>query len=1157
MRKTPTMRTSLALRALLLATVATGFWATAAFAASSEDGFSLSVDGELVAGSQTLADQQAKTDDALDDADIQVKFDGLDVRPILNVTTVPASEKYIAGEALAFAISLNYAAWITRAEILVSQFDGVRSGVIARIPVNERGQAKWNVPDGMTSRLSYVLRVYDAEDRYDETRARPLAPDESSVASREDGPDTNTLALTGPNEDRTAVRNIPVRGGAVTVFGRGIEKEGKVCAFGEVVPVDDDGNFLVQRILPPGDHAVDVEVRGAGRGNLDFTREINIPEDDWFYVGLADFTLGKRFANKDMEKAYPGEYEGFYNKGRLAFYLKGKIKGSTLLTAALDTGEHDVRNILKRMDEKDPRRFLKRIDPDDYYPIYGDDSTTIEDAPTSGHFYVKLQRDDSHIIWGNYKAYINGNTFLTNERALYGAQGVYKSQRMMLDGSRSTEFSAHAAQPGTLVQNDTLRGTGGSAYFLKHQDITTGSETVSIEQRDPITGFVVSKTTLKVGEGYEFDHSQGVIILASPLSSTHAGRHQYLVVNYEYTPATSEVKGFAAGGRAQQWMGSHVRVGVTAMRDYSGESNLTLGGADIRLQATENTYLDIHAAQSRGRGFGYSASVDGGLSYIDVSPTAGARKRANAFGAEAKADLADLTNNSLKGDLQANYAYRQGGFSTLDNQVTENREDIRVASRVEISEQTSLGLEGSQSRAPGKVDRELKAILSRAVSEQITVETYVKDSHKSAGTSPIVEKGHRLDLGAKLKHDVDDDTSVYAFGQGTVVRNNTRRRDDRIGVGGKTEVSENVSLEAEVSGGTAGIGALSKLTFSPTENGKYYVGYELDPYRDLDATGFSGTDLGHVIFGGRQKVSDELSFFVEDSYDLFGLKRTLAQTYGVDYVPAEHWSIGTAVEFGHVYDNTVTSYDFDRKAVSGTFGYRNPEGNAARIKTEARRDTSEDPSKGNLDAYLLEGTVDWRANENWRLLASLDAVLTDATDTARDGDYFEGSIGYAYRPVEDDKLNALFKYTYLYDLPGKDQVTQDGTTNGDYQRSHIVSADFIYDLTDIFSVGAKYGMRYGETRERSGGAWADNIAHLGVIRGDINIDRQWELLLEGRMLWSPTSDSTQLGILTAVYRHMGENFKVGLGYNFGRFSDDLADLTADDHGVFVNAVGKF
>jgi hypothetical protein len=30
-----------------------------------------------------------------------------------------------------------------------------------------------------------------------------------------------------------------------------------------------------------------------------------------------------------------------------------------------------------------------------------------------------------------------------------------------------------------------------------------------------------------------------------------------------------------------------------------------------------------------------------------------------------------------------------------------------------------------------------------------------------------------------------------------------------------------------------------------------------------------------------------------------------------------------------------------------------------------------------------------------------------------------------------------------------------------------------------------------------------------------------------------------------------------VGYNFGSFSDDLRDLTMDDYGIFINAVGKF
>ena len=61
--------------------------------------------------------------------------------------------------------------------------------------------------------------------------------------------------------------------------------------------------------------------------------------------------------------------------------------------------------------------------------------------------------------------------------------------------------------------------------------------------------------------------------------------------------------------------------------------------------------------------------------------------------------------------------------------------------------------------------------------------------------------------------------------------------------------------------------------------------------------------------------------------------------------------------------------------------------------------------------------------------------------------------------------------------------------------------------------------------------------------------------MEGRALHMSGADTTEYGALAAVYRHFGDSFKAGIGYNFGRFSDDLRDVTLDDRGVFLNIVG--
>jgi hypothetical protein len=101
----------------------------------------------------------------------------------------------------------------------------------------------------------------------------------------------------GVGEDFTATRNIPVYGGAVTVFGRNVPPGYVVSAIGRDVPVDAGASFVTQQILPPGDHSIDVAVRGGKDDGLAFKRQINIPSNDWFYVALADLTVGRKFGN--------------------------------------------------------------------------------------------------------------------------------------------------------------------------------------------------------------------------------------------------------------------------------------------------------------------------------------------------------------------------------------------------------------------------------------------------------------------------------------------------------------------------------------------------------------------------------------------------------------------------------------------------------------------------------------------------------------------------------------------------------------------------------------------------------------------------------------------------------------------------------------------
>ena len=77
----------------------------------------------------------------------------------------------------------------------------------------------------------------------------------------------------------------------------------------------------------------------------------------------------------------------------------------------------------------------------------------------------------------------------------------------------------------------------------------------------------------------------------------------------------------------------------------------------------------------------------------------------------------------------------------------------------------------------------------------------------------------------------------------------------------------------------------------------------------------------------------------------------------------------------------------------------------------------------------------------------------------------------------------------------------------------------------------------------------------GLSLGDYRFLDNYELLVEARMLHMPDLDERRSGALATVSRYLGDHLKIGIGYNFTDFSDDLTDLSFDHQGVFLNITG--
>ena len=87
-------------------------------------------------------------------------------------------------------------------------------------------------------------------------------------------------------------------------------------------------------------------------------------------------------------------------------------------------------------------------------------------------------------------------------------------------------------------------------------------------------------------------------------------------------------------------------------------------------------------------------------------------------------------------------------------------------------------------------------------------------------------------------------------------------------------------------------------------------------------------------------------------------------------------------------------------------------------------------------------------------------------------------------------------------------------------------------------------------------AWLDSRADFAALQLRYRLFEKWEGLAEHR--WLKVRDGgVRKGWLVGVDRRVGENFKIGGGYNFTEFSDDMTELRYDQKGFFLNMAGYY
>jgi hypothetical protein len=1080
----------------------------------------------------------------------------------------------------------NYASFIQKLEVTLyrgTDTDLVTPLARIELPADYVGDAEWSgeLPPQIKLRtgddLIYVARAYGAGGAFDETRLQriqlvtPADFDRGLQITRENVQKTLGQALDGDSaqdlqlsnsiygQSMLRLQNIPIHGSRVRLYGRNLEPNSRVRINGQDFPVDLEQKFAAEFLEPVGEHRYEVSVESRDAPSAQRQLDVDVTGRYLFLVAIADVTVSRNSASGNLQPlaADDRDDDSFLSEGRLAFYLKGKLRGKYLVTAQADTQDRELKYLFRDFTQADAQDVFRRLDPDLYYPVYGDDSTTYRDVDTQGRLYLRVDWDQSQAVWGNYATGITGTEYGQYVRSLYGGALNWRSLEATPLGEARSQVKVFGSEAQSAPGHSEFLGTGGSLYYLRHTDVLPGSEQVVLEVRDRTTGRTETRATLQEGVDYEIDNLQGRLILTRPLAQLTRenvrsitrdmpldGYDQLLLVDYEYVPLGFSSDDVTYGARGRQWIGDHVAIGGTWIDENRSGENYSLKGADLTLQAGRGTYLKMEQTRTEATAAPVFYSDNGGLSFIRRNPYEG-RRSGTASAVEARANLRELGWTTQDWSLGAWWRDVDAGFSVARQDtglpIQEYgaeflgyiTDDFSLYGRHTRTEQGELALEQSQLTAEWRLgnDGQLTGELRRVREEQ----------ELQSVDALLAAIGYRQRFGASWE--------LYGTGQVTLDDDGgAYEKNDLLTLGARYLFGDRSSVGAEVSGGSRGHGAKVDGEYRMAPDHSLYGSYSYSTDRTgTDPLFDTGLQSGWTL-GQRWRLSNQVNVYNESQYlkDRRQDSAGIVHTFGMDFYPAQGWNLGFTIMDGEL-DSTLGRVDRRAYSVSGGRTDAVAQWNS---KLEYRRDSGAEQR----EQWVTTNRLLYKLNDDWRFaLRANYADTEDRIDRLADAKLVETNMGFAWRPHDNTRWAGFGKFTYLYDVAS---LGQEGGNLYD-QRSQIFSLEGIRQLGARWEVAGKLASRWGDYRTGRGeGAWLDSRADFAALQLRYRLFAQWEGLAEHR--WLKVRDGgVRKGWLVGVDRRVGENFKVGVGYNFTEFSDDMTELKYDQKGFFLNMAGYY
>lgn len=709
-------------------------------------------------------------------------------------------------------------------------------------------------------------------------------------------------------------------------------------------------------------------------------------------------------------------------ESRGAVFVKGDIGGGVLLTGAYDSEK----------DKGDEDEFFssndKDLDSESKYPIYGDESKLAYEAESQSKLYVKLEKDKSSLLYGDYSTDLTDSRLSAYTRTFNGIKADIEEGRFSL-----RSFVSHTDQTQVV---DELMGRGVSGYYyLTRASVIEGSERVVIDIRDRRRPeHTISRTVMAKGTDYEIDYSLGSILFKSPVPSHDRDLNPvFIIVSYESKDFGK--KHYNYGGRGAVRISDWIELGLTGIVEENEMDDHDLYGADVVLSLPWHTSVraeysytesqfDIDSVFTTKEGRAWMVEADS-RPYDDLGLSGYYRRTSDYFGNISAVDAmrgfekygADFTYSiDPSASIKGSYYNEKDSLNNMDSSMISlgaEKDFGNMKMGLDLSHEKAddefVSSDSLSTRSPFDISEETPDDLTAvraSLQAKLSRKTSLSFSHKQDVTN---NKYNLSEIG--LDYNLSDLSRLY-------LKQEYGKFDDR-------EESRTV------------IGGYSKVAKDTVAYNEYRLADGAEGYRNQQVIGLRNKFmLAENVTG---------NFTVENLKTLTGSERNedadaFAATAAIEYLPQEETKLTSRLEY--------------RTETSGS----------------------------SLYDYLAEFGAVHKVSAEYSLLFRERYVFEYLGD---DNEHVTSRtlMGLAYRPLQFDSFNALVKLemkkdkntadpdydsnAYIFSAEGVYQLNRKTQFIGKYagklieedgfdSYTDMIAGRILYDITDRFDAGAEY-----------------------------------------------------------------------------------------------------